>query len=93
MTDATGAVFVDLDRTLIRSASGPVVQAAMVAEGVNASRAALVLAARYQVEIPITQAVHAIIFEGTSVADSVRGLMERNLRPELVPDDLGLGGG
>ena len=34
MTDATGAVFVDLDRTLIRSASGPVVQAAMVAEGV-----------------------------------------------------------
>jgi putative phosphoserine phosphatase / 1-acylglycerol-3-phosphate O-acyltransferase len=34
MTDATGAVFVDLDRTLIGSASGPVVQAAMVAEGV-----------------------------------------------------------
>jgi len=34
MTDATGAVFVDLDRTLIRSASGPVLQAAMVAEGV-----------------------------------------------------------
>jgi len=34
MTDATGAVFVDLDRTLIRSASGPLLQAAMVAEGV-----------------------------------------------------------
>ncbi len=34
MTDAAGAVFVDLDRTLIRSASGPVLQAAMVAEGV-----------------------------------------------------------
>ena len=34
MTDATGAVFVDLDRTLIRSASGPILQAAMVAEGV-----------------------------------------------------------
>ena len=34
MTDATGAVFVDLDRTLIGSASGPVLQAAMVAEGV-----------------------------------------------------------
>jgi putative phosphoserine phosphatase/1-acylglycerol-3-phosphate O-acyltransferase len=34
MTDATGAVFVDLDRTLIRSASGPVLHAAMVAEGV-----------------------------------------------------------
>jgi len=34
MTDATGAVFVDLDRTLIRSASGPLLQAAMVTEGV-----------------------------------------------------------
>ena len=34
MSDATGAVFVDLDRTLIRSASGPVFHAAMVAEGV-----------------------------------------------------------
>ncbi len=34
MTDATGAVFVDLDRTLIRSASGPILQAAMVAQGV-----------------------------------------------------------
>lgn len=63
----------------------------MVAEGVNASGAALVLARRYQVEIPITQAVHAIIFEGTSVAAAVQGLMERNLRPELVPEDIGLG--
>ena len=34
MSDAAGDVFVDLDRTLIRSASGPVVQEAMVAEGV-----------------------------------------------------------
>ncbi len=34
MPDPTGAVFVDLDRTLIRSASGPILQEAMVAEGV-----------------------------------------------------------
>lgn len=34
MADPSGAVFVDLDRTLLRSASGPVVQDAMVAEGV-----------------------------------------------------------
>jgi glycerol-3-phosphate dehydrogenase (NAD(P)+) len=64
----------------------------MVAEGVNAARAALVLAERYQVEIPITQAVHAILFEGTSVADAIQGLMRRNLRPELIPEDIGLGG-
>ncbi len=34
MAPQTGAVFVDLDRTLLRSASGPVVQEAMVSEGV-----------------------------------------------------------
>ncbi|MBV8463947.1 MAG: haloacid dehalogenase-like hydrolase, partial [Acidimicrobiales bacterium] len=34
MSDQCGAVFVDLDRTLIRSASGPVFQQALVAEGV-----------------------------------------------------------
>ncbi len=34
MTDAMGAVFVDLDRTLLRSASGPVFHEAMEAEGV-----------------------------------------------------------
>ncbi len=34
MAATTGAVFVDLDRTLLRSASGPVVHEAMVAEGV-----------------------------------------------------------
>src|ERR1700687_2729634 len=34
MSDAAGAVFVDLDRTLLRSASGPVFQQAMEAEGV-----------------------------------------------------------
>ncbi len=34
MTPSAAAVFVDLDRTLLRSASGPVFQEAMVAEGV-----------------------------------------------------------
>jgi putative phosphoserine phosphatase/1-acylglycerol-3-phosphate O-acyltransferase len=34
MSDAAGAVFVDLDRTLLRSASGPVLHQAMQAEGV-----------------------------------------------------------
>jgi len=34
MATPSGAVFVDLDRTLLRSASGPVLQEAMAAEGV-----------------------------------------------------------
>ncbi|MGH7698789.1 MAG: NAD(P)H-dependent glycerol-3-phosphate dehydrogenase, partial [Candidatus Dormibacteria bacterium] len=57
----------------------------MVAEGVNASRAALVLARRYGVEVPITQAVHGILFEGITVSDGIRALMRRDLRPELLP--------
>ncbi len=34
MPDGHGAVFIDLDRTLLRSASGPVIQRALVDEGV-----------------------------------------------------------
>ena len=34
MSHGPGAVFIDLDRTLLRSASGPVIQEALVAEGV-----------------------------------------------------------
>jgi putative phosphoserine phosphatase/1-acylglycerol-3-phosphate O-acyltransferase len=34
MSRGSGAVFVDLDRTLLRSASGPVIQEALAAEGV-----------------------------------------------------------
>ncbi|MGH7641443.1 MAG: hypothetical protein ACREN7_04810, partial [Candidatus Dormibacteria bacterium] len=64
----------------------------MIAEGVNASRAALVLAERFGVEIPITKAVHGILFEGVTVADGIRALMRRDLRPELLPEDLGLEG-
>jgi putative phosphoserine phosphatase/1-acylglycerol-3-phosphate O-acyltransferase len=37
MAPAHSAVFVDLDRTLLRSASGPIVQEALVAEGVLTS--------------------------------------------------------
>ncbi len=40
MSDQPGAVFVDLDRTLIRSASGPVFHEALVAEGVLPARPA-----------------------------------------------------
>jgi len=36
MPQGPGAVFIDLDRTLLRSASGPVIQESLVAEGVLA---------------------------------------------------------
>lgn len=55
-----------------------------VAEGVNTTRAALALAARHGVELPITAEVHALLFEGKSPRRAVRDLMERDLKPELA---------
>lgn len=55
-----------------------------VAEGVNTTRAAVALAARHQVEMPITTEVHAILFQGKPPRQAVRDLMERALKPELT---------
>ena len=54
----------------------------MVAEGVNTCRAALELAARHQVELPICRQVHAVLFEGLAPREAVRALMERSLKGE-----------
>jgi len=55
----------------------------MVVEGMNALPAALELAERYQVEMPIVQTVNAIVNKGMSAAEAVRSLMERGLKNEL----------
>jgi glycerol-3-phosphate dehydrogenase (NAD(P)+) len=54
-----------------------------VAEGVETTRAAQTLAAQAGVEMPITSAVHALLFEGTAPEDAVRSLMSRTWRDEL----------
>lgn len=53
-----------------------------VAEGVNTALAASRLAARHGIEMPITNQVKAVLFDGISPADSVRTLMERTLKAE-----------
>ena len=53
-----------------------------VAEGVNTALAASRLAARHGVEMPITQQVAAILFEGASPRESIRALLERTLKAE-----------
>lgn len=53
-----------------------------VAEGVRTARAALGLAHRYGVEMPITQQINAVLFEGKSCRKAVSGLMEREAKPE-----------
>jgi len=54
-----------------------------VAEGVETTRAAQSLAARANVEMPITVAVHSVLFEGASALDAVKQLMARSWRDEL----------
>jgi glycerol-3-phosphate dehydrogenase (NAD(P)+) len=53
-----------------------------VAEGVNTALAASRLAERYQVEMPITRQVAAILFEGAAPRDCIQTLMERTLKAE-----------
>ncbi len=53
-----------------------------VAEGVDTTRAALDLARRLGVEMPIAQAVHSVLFDGVSVLQATQRLMGREPRPE-----------
>jgi glycerol-3-phosphate dehydrogenase (NAD(P)+) len=53
-----------------------------VAEGVNACRSVVRLAARHRVEMPICQAVHRVLFEGQTPRGAVERLMARDLRFE-----------
>jgi glycerol-3-phosphate dehydrogenase (NAD(P)+) len=54
-----------------------------VAEGVQTTRAVKLLASRAGVEMPITDQVHAVLYEGRSAHDAVRELMTRPLRGEF----------
>jgi glycerol-3-phosphate dehydrogenase (NAD(P)+) len=53
-----------------------------VAEGVNTALGASKLARRHQVEMPITEQVKAVLFDGAPPAESIRTLMERDLKAE-----------
>lgn len=54
-----------------------------VAEGIRSAKSCHNLARRLGVEMPITEAVHAVIYEGLAPMDAVVQLMGRQLRPEL----------
>lgn len=53
-----------------------------VAEGVFSTSAALGLARKHDVEMPITQQVEAILHEGKAPMEAIRELMTRSLRAE-----------
>jgi glycerol-3-phosphate dehydrogenase (NAD(P)+) len=53
-----------------------------VAEGVITTASAFALAARHEVDMPIVQMVHRILFDGHAARDAVPELMARELRAE-----------
>ena len=53
-----------------------------VAEGVRTSRAALTLARRYQIDMPIIQEINAVLYDDKSCRKAVSDLMERDAKPE-----------
>ncbi len=54
----------------------------MVAEGVGTTAATMALARRHQVEMPITEQMHAVLNEGRAPREAIRELMERKLTQE-----------
>lgn len=55
----------------------------MVIEGYHALEAAMEMSKRYDVELPITEAVYRIIKEGLSPGEAIKALMSRDFKSEL----------
>jgi glycerol-3-phosphate dehydrogenase (NAD(P)+) len=66
-------------RTLSETLAGM----SMVAEGVTTTQAALRLAERYQVDMPIARAVSGVLFDGVPAMEAVAALMKRPAQPEI----------
>ena len=56
----------------------------MVVEGINAIPAALKLAHKYDIDMPLTFAVDAIINHGADPKETVTGLMMRDKKDETA---------
>ena len=54
----------------------------MVAEGVSTTRSVVALARKHRVDMPISEAVHAILFENLKPLDAVSELMDRTATSE-----------
>jgi len=54
-----------------------------IVEGVATTASVVELAARFGVEMPITQAVHDVLFGGVTPADALASLMTRPMKAEM----------
>jgi glycerol-3-phosphate dehydrogenase (NAD(P)+) len=61
----------------------------MVAEGVRTTRAAVELGRRHDVELPIIEMVHRVLFEGHDPKEAVTALMMRPPRAEASGETSG----
>jgi len=66
-----------------RSVEDALAAAAGVVEGVATTRSVMALAERMNVDMPITAAVHDVIFRHRSPREAIAELMSRPLRPEM----------
>ncbi len=53
-----------------------------VVEGIATCKSVVALARRYEIEMPITQAVYEVLFESKPVRDAIADLMKRQLKAE-----------
>lgn len=58
----------------------------MVVEGVYSAKAAMALAKKYNVQLPIIEQVNAVLFEGKSADQAVKDLMLRDKKIEISDD-------
>lgn len=65
-----------------RSLDDALAEIKQVAEGIPATRAAIVLAGRTGVEMPISQEIHAVLFEGRPASEALANLMLRKWKEE-----------
>ena len=56
----------------------------MVVEGVYSAKAALALAEKYNVSMPIVEQVNEVLFKGKNVKLALKDLMSREKRDEIV---------
>lgn len=55
-----------------------------VVEGVPTTKAVVQLAQKYRVDMPITQAIHQVLFEGLDPLEGITQLMSREMKAERV---------
>lgn len=58
-------------------------QVGMVVEGIKTTKSAYNLSEKYGVEMPITEELYRVLYEGESVAESMKNLMGRNKKGEI----------